>query len=188
MATKTWWRGLRNITMGKRSNFKKIEKDFYPSIDPRIGEALAPYVRGCRYAEPCYGSGDLESQLMDAAMCFWRSDIRENSGERMDALKLSEEHVTYCDYIITNPPFSRGVLLPMIRHFTSLRPTWLLLPGDMIYNKYMREFTLELQMVVPVGRLYWFMENGKYTRGTDNYAWFLFDNRNNNDTSVRFMF
>lgn len=46
--------------MGKRSNFPRIDKDFYSTIDPRaIPPLLAHLGEGVRYAEPCAGAGAL---------------------------------------------------------------------------------------------------------------------------------
>ena len=79
--------------MGKRSDFEKVPKDFYPTTDTRAVEPLVPFIRGKTYAEPCYGDGDLEDLLMDVATCKWRSDVRETVGSSkvMDALSLTKE-------------------------------------------------------------------------------------------------
>lgn len=45
--------------MGKRSDFEKIDKDFYRTFDRRAVEPLIPLIKGCKYVEPCYGLGDL---------------------------------------------------------------------------------------------------------------------------------
>ena len=170
--------------MSKRSSFEKIPKDFYATTDPKaIPPNFVECVRGKRYAEPCYGEGDLEDLLMGAAVCRWRSDIRDTGCCKLwDAMCLSEHELEHCDVIITNPPFSRGVLLPMIDHFTSLMPTWLLLPADMMHNLYFSEYMARCSQVVSVGRIRW-IKNSKHT-STDNFAWYYW--RDQNETTTIF--
>lgn len=173
--------------MSKRSDFDKVPKDFYPTTDPKaIPPKLVEFIRGKSYAEPCYGEGDLEDLLMDVATCRWRSDIRETVGSSkvMDAMYLSKEDTARCDYIITNPPFSRDVLLPLIDHFVSLKPTWLLLPADYMHNVYFGEYIAKCRRVISVGRLKWFKDS-KHT-STDNFAWYFWVKGATADTRTGF--
>jgi hypothetical protein len=160
--------------MSKRSSFEKIPKDFYATTDPKaIPPNLVKFIRGMTYAEPCYGEGDLEDLLMDVAVCRWRSDIRDTGCCKLwDATCLSEHELGHCDVIITNPPFSRSVLLPMIDHFTSLKPTWLLLPAGYMHNRYFAPYMRKCSLVVSIGRLKWFKDS-KHT-STDDFAWYYF--------------
>lgn len=166
--------------MGKREEVKKpkVNKDFYATIDPDAVTPLIPYVRGSTYAEPFYGDGDLEDLLMDVANCMWRSDIRETvfSSKVMPATDVTKGMLDRrgVKYIISNPPFTRSVLLPCIDHLVKLKPTWLLLPADMMHNKYMAPYMERCELVLSVGRLCWFHVNGKKVKGVDNYAWYKF--------------
>jgi len=165
--------------MGKREEVKKpkVDKDFYATIDPDAVTPLLPYIRGSTYAEPFYGDGDLEDLLMDVATCKWRSDIRETvlSSKVMPATDVIEYDLRDCDLIISNPPFTRSVLLPCIDHLITLKPTWLLLPADMLHNKYMTFYMKKCELVLSIGRLCWFLdERGKKTKGVDNYCWYKF--------------
>ena len=64
--------------MGKRSNFDKIHRDFYPTFDTNaVPPSFISEIRGKRYAEPCCGQGDLVELLCDAAICKWESDIED---------------------------------------------------------------------------------------------------------------
>lgn len=173
--------------MSKRSDFEKVPRDFYPTIDPKaIPTKLVYFIRGKTYAEPCYGNGDLEDLLMDVAICNWRSDIRETVGSSkvMDALCLSKEDIARCDYILTNPPFSKGVLLPLIDHFVSLKPTWLLLPADYMHNVYFGPYMQRCSRVISVGRLKWFKDS-KHT-STDNFVWMFWKKDATTDTRTEF--
>lgn len=164
--------------MGKRSNFERVEKDFYRTIDPRAVEALAPHVKpDWTYAEPCNGGGDLQKWLTTVDLqCEYESDI--STGK--DALTLSEDDLEACDYIITNPPWSRPILHALIDHLSSLRPTWLLFDADWAHTKQSAPFMSKCVKIVSVGRLIWIP--GTTMSGKDNCAWYLFDARHNGPT------
>ena len=161
--------------MGKRSEgFERRDKDFYGTCDPAaIPDSFVRFIRGKRYVEPCYGDGDLEKLLEDHATCVWASDIRPNDYLTCDALDIFPEDIKSADCIITNPPYDWKILQPLLDHFLSLgKPTWLLLPADMMHNIRMGPYMKQCDTIVSVGRLYW-MENK--VKGVDNYAWFKFD-------------
>ena len=159
--------------MSKRSDFPKVDKDFYATTDPKAVEPLIPFIRGKTYVEPCYGNGDLEDLLMDVAICQWRSDIRETveSSKVMDALYLTKDQLCGIDLIVTNPPFTRDILMPMLYHFITLKPTWLLLPADYMQNVYFGDAMVRCQKVVSIGRLKW-IKGSKYT-SVDNFCWYF---------------
>lgn len=171
--------------MSKRSDFERVPKDFYATVDPKaIPERFVQEVRGKTYCEPCYGEGDLEDLLMDVATCKWRSDIRATVGSSkvMDALDLDWCDIADCDLIITNPPYKKDLLLPLIDHFASLKPTWLLLPADMMHNKYFAPYMETCSKAVSIGRLCWFPKEGKRVASTDNFCWYLFGNKTTKTT------
>lgn len=173
--------------MGKRSDKERIPHDFYATTDLK---ALAPEftknIRGKSYAEPCYGEGDLENLLRDFALCEWRSDIRTTTSGcyTLDASCLSKESIDRCDLIITNPPYTRNVLLPMIEKFISLKPTWLLLPADYMHNVYFGDYMSRCSKVVSIGRLKWFKDSPHTS--TDNYAWYYWKYKADTETETVF--
>ena len=173
--------------MSKRSNFDKVPKEFYPTTDPKaVPTKLAEFIRGKTYAEPCYGNGDLEDLLMDVATCEWRSDIRETVGSSkvMDALCLSKEDIARCQLIVTNPPFSKDVLLPLLDHFISLKPTWLLLPAGYMNNIYFGPYMKRCSRVVSIGRLKW-IKDSKHT-STDDFCWYFWPKGSTEDMRTIF--
>ena len=161
--------------MSKRNSLQDFElrpRDFYPTIDPAAVEPLEPFI-GCKtYAEPCFGAGDLV-KLLEKNLCVWSSDIKPQlpTVNKSCGTQLTKEDLEFSDLIITNPPFTRKILLPLMDHFISLKPTWLLLPADVAHNKYMSEYMKNCQKVVSVGRLYW-MDNK--VKGVDNFCWYFF--------------
>lgn len=165
--------------MGKRSDFERIDKDFYRTIDPRAVEALIPFLPDDpSFAEPCYGDGDLVKSLEAAGMsCGWLSDL--STGQ--DALRLTSEVIGPVGTIITNPPWSRPILHQMIRHFAYLRPTWLLFDADWMHTRQSAELMGSLCTdVVSVGRLIWMP--GTKTSGKDNCCWYRFDDAKRQET------
>ena len=161
--------------MGKRSNFKRIERDFYPTPLHAV-EPLFPYLTwGDTYVEPCAGDGRLVEHLaVGGQVCVRAMDIEPtNDGiEKMDAFDDFE-----ADLIITNPPWDRKILHPMIEHFTSIAPTWLLFDADWMHTKQSAPYMEWCSKIVSIGRVKWF-DN---TAGKDNAVWYLFD-RNAKET------
>lgn len=176
--------------MGKREVVKRerIPRDLYQTVDSDAVLPLIPHIAHSRYYEPCAGAGSLCELIGKYAQCVGATDLEpqvEHVG-RLDYSYLTEERVKEADYIITNPPFARATLLPMIDHFRKLRPTWLLLPADMMHNKYMSEPLLYCFSILSVGRLWWFKdEQGKKIKGVDNFAWYLFKDRVTIPTNFR---
>lgn len=148
--------------MSKRSHFEKIPRDLYETVDPR---AMAPnfvkYLEGKTFYEPCVGSGKLVDQLEGAgSVCVGASDI-EPLGEfvnfpKKNGLELTPEDVKDADFIVTNPPFTKDTLLPLIDHWVTLKSTWVLLPADLAYNAYMVPYMARCSHIVALGRMYWF--------------------------------
>jgi hypothetical protein len=131
-------------------------------------------VKGKRYAEPCCGNGKLELLLRDCgANCVWASDIRDNFCWVQDALELTKEELTFCDLIITNPPFSWSLLKPLLDHLPTLKPTWLLLPANYMHNKRMGPYMKNCSDIISIGRLYWVNK----TKGKEDYCWYQFHNK-----------
>lgn len=177
--------------MSKRSDFPKKDKDFYPTTDKKV---LVPefvrLIKGKTYAEPCYGYGDLEQLLMPSADLKFKSDIRVTvpATQVKDAMEVTRKDLADCDLIITNPPFTRSVLLPMIDHFISLKPTWLLLPADYMHNAYFRPYMDKCTYVVSIGRVCWFTSDiGKRVASTDNFAWYFWPQGANGDSDTIFL-
>lgn len=159
--------------MGKRSAFERLPRDYYPT--PR--EALAPLIPhlefGVMFAEPCAGDGALIHGLEAAgASCVEALDIEPQTDIAYRADALDWNVSDSADYIITNPPWDRKILHPMIRHFSAMRPTWLLFDADWVHTKQAAPFMPLLRMVVSVGRVKW-IPDSKMT-GKDNCAWHLF--------------
>lgn len=154
--------------MSKRSSFKRRPLDDYPTIDPRAVRRLLPHIRHARtFAEPCAGDGVLVRHLESFGYrCAYANDIA--SGH--DA--LVEREFGGADLIITNPPWTRAILHPMILHFQTIAETWLLFDADWAHTQQARPFLPTCKFIVSVGRLIWI--EGTTTTGKDNVAWHCF--------------
>ncbi len=159
--------------MGKRSDFDRIPRDFYPTPLEAVLPLLPHLDPGTTFAEPCAGDGALVDHLQEAGhKCVWESDIApQRSMMEADALALLFVNGT----IITNPPWDRKILHPMIDWFAAQRPTWLLFDADWMHTKQSAPFMPWLRKIVSVGRVKW-IPDSKMT-GKDNCAWYLFDQK-----------
>jgi len=166
--------------MGKYSDFKRMKADFYRTPVKAV-KPLLPYLpKTYTYCEPCVGDGALVEGLLGGT-CRKSYDI-ENRGygdltRVSDALSLTAEDVEGCEYIITNPPWTRKILHPMIETLSALKPTWLLFDSNWANTKQAKAYGHLCRRIVPVGRVSW-MGNGQ--AGKEDASWYLFDA---NDTS-----
>lgn len=150
--------------MGKRSNFERIDRDFYKT--PR--EAVVPLFRfleeGSSFTEPCVGEGDLIRILEEEGFrCLDSYDYEE------DATKSQRGEG---DYFITNPPWDRKILHPLIDNLRKQRKTWLLFDADWPHTRQSSELMKYCKMIVSVGRVKWFPDSKMV--GKDNCCWYLF--------------
>ena len=161
--------------MGKRSNFKRVERDFYPTPMAAVLPLLPHLPRRVTYSEPCAGNGALINHLDQAGhRCVLAYDIFPKGPNIRQANALNAERSYLVgDYIITNPPWNQKILHPMIEHFSASRPTWLLFDADWMHTKQSAPHMSKCVKIVSVGRVKW-IPDSKMT-GKDNCAWYLFD-------------
>ena len=151
--------------MGKRSDFERKPRDFYPTPIEAVYPLLDHLEENVIFAEPCAGDRRLSDHLEKFGhVSMWRSDIDSRGA----------------DVFITNPPWNRKILHPLIKHLSNMAPTWLLFDADWMHTRQSREYIKYCSMIVSVGRIKWF---GNMT-GKDNCAWYLFDKET---TSTKFI-
>ena len=160
--------------MGKRSDFKRKPRDFYPTPFAAVEPLIEHLPRKFAFSEPCAGDGNLCRHLeYYGGVCMWASDISP-LGEGIienDFTEVGEDQVLESQFIITTPPWVRTILHPIIEHFAPQKPTWLLFDADWVHTKQSIPYIKYLHKIVSVGRIKWF---GNMT-GKDNCAWHLFD-------------
>jgi hypothetical protein len=166
--------------MGKRSNFERRDRDFYPTPPAAVTPLLPhldPYVS---FDEPCAGNAALVDILESTGrICSSMSDIEPQMSqiERKDAFDIKK---CVGDTFVTNPPWDRNILHPLITHLSSIAPTWLLFDSDWMHTRQSEPYMLRCKKIVSIGRVKW-IPDSKMT-GKDNCAWYLFDAPNGNQT------
>ncbi len=161
--------------MGKRSNFTRRKSDAYDT-PPEALAPLLPYLpKDAHYIEPCAGAGKLVDALVAAGYFVpWITDIeprRADIGES-DAKDFRRAYPQKYNYIIvTNPPWTREILHPLIETLRECAPTWLLIDAPWAHTKQAIPHLVYCQTIVSVGRVSW--EQNKVS-SLDDCAWFLF--------------
>lgn len=167
--------------MGKRSDFKRNKHDFYPTPYEAVLPLLPHLPANVSFNEPCAGDGALIRHLeRHGHVCISATDIEPQwcGIHRRDAF---EQKGTQADLFITNPPWSRPILHPLIMHLSDIRPTWLLLDADWMHTKQAAPYMDRCRMIISVGRVKW-IPDSKFT-GKDNASWYLFDARHEGQTA-----
>jgi hypothetical protein len=154
--------------LGKRSTgkFPRFPKDRYRTPLSAALPLLDRLRPGTRFIEPCVGEGDLVDHLTAA-------------GHILVSASDSETDATTTRYdvppgvmFITNPPWRRSLLHPLIVNLSDQAPTWLLFDSDWVHTR--RAFPLlpRLRMILATGRHRWIP--GTKNQGKDNASWHLF--------------
>jgi hypothetical protein len=163
--------------MSKRSNFERIERDYYPTPFEAVKPLLPHLPSSFTFIEPCAGDGRLIKHIN--ADCIDAYDIEPQSGS-VRVGNIFDYPMIKPDYFITNPPWDRKILHPAIEHLSFIAPTWLLFDADWAHTKQSKDLIKRCVKIVSVGRVKW-IENSKMT-GKDNCAWYLFDDKHNGMT------
>lgn len=159
--------------MGKRSDFERVERDFYPTPLEAVLPLKAFLKENTKFSEPCAGDGRLVKHLESLGhTCIWQSDIEPQSDFIAERSVFDVTETNGADVFITNPPWNRKILHPLIEHLSDMAPTWLLFDADWMHTKQSIPYLHRLKKIVSVGRVKW-IEDSKST-GKDNCCWYLF--------------
>ena len=163
--------------MGKRSNFERNPRDFYPTPKEAVIPLLPHLPEKGLFAEPCAGDGRLIEHIeeLTGLSGYWMTDIEPHADFIGNGDALTDK-IVGCDICITNPPWDRKILHPLIDNLSNQLPTWLLFDADWMHTKQSVPYIKMCSKIVSVGRIKWF---GNMT-GKDNCAWYLFDRKANN--------
>ena len=127
--------------MGKRSSFARRPMD-------RTARPMRRCCRCCRFSTACSSSpSHVRARAAGRASRTARTDLHpcRRSRRGQDALLLDAADVAGADAIITNPPWTRELLHPLISHFQQLKPTWLLFDADWCHTQAGRAIPPPLQ-------------------------------------------
>lgn len=174
--------------MGKRSDFKRLARDLYKTPWHAVIPLSAHLGDVTTFVEPCCGDGTLIAHLERLGhTCAWASDVEPQgpwqAGETIvsiaDANTIPRLNLNGVSHFITNPPWpkARGhdgnPTTGIIRHLSSMRPSWFLLPSDYMHNRYAADTMHFCAAIVSVGRVKWMP--GSAHMGMENCAWYRFD-------------
>lgn len=159
--------------MTKRASgkFKRNARDLYDTPASAV-VPLVPHL-DCigGYVEPCAGNAALVKILtVDRQIpLYGQYDI---SYDGTDATTRFYSETESTDVVfITNPPWTREILHPIIENLRKQAPTWLLFDADWMHTKQAIPYLEHCSKIVSVGRVSW-MQNG--VSGFDNCCWYLF--------------
>ena len=165
--------------MGKRSDFERKPRDFYPTPMEAVYPLLDHLDEKCYFAEPCAGDRRLSDHLEKFGhVSMWRSDIEPKAAGIAEIDVFDLQDTKGADVFITNPPWDRKILHPLINHLSNMAPTWLLFDADWMHTKQSQPYMSMCEKIVSVGRIKWFGN----TTGKDNCVWYLFDRTNEKPT------
>lgn len=160
--------------MSKRSDFPRRKNDAYFTWDKRAIPPLLPHLVGFnRFVEPCAGAGHLVDHLEAAGLqCVQAYDLHPQRYdiEVGDALEAT---LGGADWFISNPPWTRQLLHPIIEALATRGHAWLLFDADWAFSKqatpFLERYCFE---IVAVGRLQWVEDSDHDAK--DYCAWYHF--------------
>ena len=160
--------------MGKRSSFERRERDFYPTPEAAVLPLLPHLAPSTLFSEPCAGDGALVDILQrHGHVCEFAGDLEPQRADIYITDARTQGGDGAPDVYITNPPWSREVLHPIITNLSAQAPTWLLFDADWMHTRQAAPYLPLCRKIVSVGRVKW-IPDSKHT-GKDNCAWYLFD-------------
>jgi hypothetical protein len=154
--------------MGKRSDFPRFPQDKYNTPEPAAGPLLPHLAPETRFIEPCCGEGYLIGHLKCAGhVLVGAFDLPHDA--RAKRYAGIEDGIVF----VTNPPWRRDILHPIIVNLSDQAATWLLIDADWVHTRQSIPYLPRLRTIVSVGRVKW-IPDSPFT-GKDNCAWHLFD-------------
>lgn len=165
------------MTKRTTGKFERRKNDVYDT-PPSAVQPLLPFLPPkTRFVEPCAGARVLADELeRHGHVCLDAFDTNPRHPAVFayhGAQQIEVISTFYADCFITNPPWTRSILHPIIDRLCQIRPTWLLFDSDWMFTKQARPYLAKCTTIVSVGRVSW-MNNG--VSGFDNCAWYRFAN------------
>lgn len=135
------------------------------------------------YGEPCFGEGALTRiltrHLKGLAFCGHASDLHpERAPEGLNVRKLDARTLTrsdlerHVDLWITNTPWQRTHLHPIIDNLTKVAPLWCILPAEFAHRRRNYDYLRKCTHILPVGPVQF--RPTKSGNGFFCYAWYRF--------------
>lgn len=164
--------------MGKRSNFERVEKDYYRTFDPKAVAPLVKYLpEDVSFIEPFAGDGSLILNIqkhLPKSKCVWSSDV-DPKAEWISPYDYEDVPYDENSYVVSNPPWNRKILHEVIDFYHDLWEernvtTWLLWDANWLWTKQAKPFFNKIEYVIPIGRVKWIEDSNMSSK--DDCAWF----------------
>jgi hypothetical protein len=171
--------GKRQPNAARKERKAANKHDLWPTPYHAILPLLPHLEPRTRFLEPCAGDGRLIGYLQEHDhVCegAWDIEPQDPCISKLDVRYLVTGIPRARVKIITNPPWTRGLLHPLIQHFAGQHDTWLLFDADWAHTIQARPYLAFCERIVSAGRIRW-MEgdpNDKGMSAMDNCAWYLF--------------
>ena len=101
---------LASSINGGNTAYERVESDFYPT-PPEVTQALIDFLKIPKHEniwEPACGSGHMSRVFLENGYTVVSSDINQTEATDFTCDFTREYYDHECDWIITNPPFSRA--------------------------------------------------------------------------------
>jgi hypothetical protein len=161
--------------VGKRSNFERVPRDFYPTPYEAVPPLLPHLPDRTHFIEPCAGDGRLIGYLQEHGhICQGAYDTAplDPCILPVDATHLQSQYPYDHLAMITNPPWTRYALHPIIDHLRTLHPTWLLIDMNWANTKQAGPYLRVCHKIIVIGRVKWIPDSPH--SGKEDAGWFLF--------------
>jgi hypothetical protein len=155
--------------MGKRSLFPRVPQDAYPTPAEAVAPLLLHLAPNTRFIEPCCGDGYLVGHLKRAGHVLVGAYDLPHHDVRVKRYDEAKPGIVF----VTNPPWRRDILHPIIVNLSDPLPTWLLLDAAWVHTRQSAPYLPRLRTIVSVGRVKW-IKDSPFT-GKDDCAWLFFD-------------
>lgn len=156
--------------MGKRSDFERNERDYYPTPIEAVQPLLSLLPPEQAFIEPCAGDGRLVRYLETAGhTCVAAYDIEPQADGIAQADMFD---VAFRDdaEVVTNPPWDRKVLHPLITKMIDEGTSgWLLFDYGWSATQQAIPFMQHVRTIMPIGRVRWIP--GSKDKSKDAVAW-----------------
>jgi hypothetical protein len=171
--------GKRTPAAEKKARKEANKHDLWPTPYHAILPLLPHLEPGTRFLEPCAGDGRLIGYLQEHGhVCegAWDIEPQDPCIRQLDALYLVTGVPRAKFKFITNPPWTRAILHPLIVHLAGQHDTWMLFDADWAHTAQAKAYLPFCERIVSAGRIRWLegMEADKGHAPMDNCAWYLF--------------
>jgi len=167
------WQKNEELPVSIYSDFERKELDKYYTPYEAVIPLLPHLPRCTEFIEPCAGDGRLIRHLESAGhRCLYACDIKpEGEGIEQRDVLFFDAPLPPCRMVISNTPWNRKVLHPMIDLFRNHADSWLLFDAGWMFTAQAKPYLTFCNKIVTVGRISW---EGNGISGTEDCAWYLF--------------